>query len=71
LGGGDGQRLGCRQRRESCENLTITVKTNEPRYAPGQTVIISVTQANEGPVARPSRADGTSAQAIATITISG
>jgi hypothetical protein len=36
----------------SCGNiggLVATVRTNEPSYAPGQTVIISVTQANEGP----------------------
>jgi hypothetical protein len=36
----------------SCGNLAdlvATVRTNEPSYAPGQTVIISVTQANEGP----------------------
>lgn len=33
----------------SCENLVTTVRTNESSYAPGQTVIISVTLANEGP----------------------
>jgi hypothetical protein len=32
-----------------CEYLVATVRTNESSYAPGQTVIISVTQANEGP----------------------
>jgi hypothetical protein len=33
----------------SCGHLVATVRTNEPSYAPGQTVIISVTQANAGP----------------------
>jgi hypothetical protein len=33
----------------SCEHLVATVRTSETSYAPGQTVIISVTQANEGP----------------------
>jgi hypothetical protein len=33
----------------SCEGLMATVTTNKPSYAPGQTVIISVTQANDGP----------------------
>jgi hypothetical protein len=33
----------------SCEHLVTTVRTSESSYAPGQTVIISVTQANEGP----------------------
>ena len=32
-----------------CEHFVTTVRTNESSYAPGQTVIISVTQANEGP----------------------
>ena len=33
----------------SCEHFVTTVRTNESSYGPGQTVIISVTQANEGP----------------------
>src|SRR5260221_11529034 len=33
----------------SCAHFVTTVRTSEPSYAPGQTVIISVTQANEGP----------------------
>jgi hypothetical protein len=33
----------------SCGHFVTTVRTNESSYAPGQTVIISVTQANEGP----------------------
>ena len=33
----------------SCDYLVATVRTNESSYAPGQTVIISVTQGNEGP----------------------
>jgi len=33
----------------SCQNLATTVRTNESSYAPGKTVIISVTLANEGP----------------------
>jgi hypothetical protein len=33
----------------SCTHFVTTVRTNEPSYAPGQTVIISVTQANDGP----------------------
>jgi hypothetical protein len=33
----------------SCQHLVTTVRTSESSYAPGQTVIISVTQANEGP----------------------
>jgi hypothetical protein len=33
----------------SCEGLVATVKTNESSYPPGQTVIITVTQANDGP----------------------
>jgi hypothetical protein len=32
-----------------CEHLVSTVRTSEPGYARGQTVIISVTLANEGP----------------------
>ena len=32
-----------------CENLVTTVRTNKFSYAPGQTVIIRVTLANEGP----------------------
>lgn len=34
----------------SCSHFVTTVRTSEPSYAPGQTVIISVTQANDGPV---------------------
>jgi hypothetical protein len=34
----------------SCEHFVATVRTNEPGYAPGQTVIISVTQTNDGVV---------------------
>ena len=34
----------------SCQHFVTRVATSEPSYAPGQTVIISVTQANEGPV---------------------
>lgn len=33
----------------SCRQLVSAVRTSEPSYAPGQTVIISVTLANEGP----------------------
>jgi hypothetical protein len=33
----------------ACEHFVTTVRTSEPSYAPGQTVIVSVTQANEGP----------------------
>jgi hypothetical protein len=33
----------------SCAHFVTTVRTNEPSYAPGQTVILSVTQANDGP----------------------
>jgi hypothetical protein len=33
----------------SCEHLVSTVRTSEPSYAPGQTVVITVTVANEGP----------------------
>ncbi len=33
----------------SCDNLVTTVRTNESSYAPGQTVIISVTRDNDGP----------------------
>jgi hypothetical protein len=33
----------------SCEHFVTTVRSSEPSYAPGQTVIISVTQTNEGP----------------------
>jgi len=33
----------------SCDYLVATVRTNESSYAPGQTVIISVTQGNDGP----------------------
>lgn len=34
----------------SCARFVTTVRTSEPSYAPGQTVIISVTQTNDGPV---------------------
>jgi hypothetical protein len=34
----------------SCAHFVTTVRTNEGSYAPGQMVIISVTQANDGPV---------------------
>jgi hypothetical protein len=34
----------------SCAHFVATVRTSEPGYAPGQTVIISVIQANDGPV---------------------
>jgi hypothetical protein len=34
----------------SCEHFVTTVRTDKPSYAPGHTVIISVTQANDGPV---------------------
>jgi len=34
----------------SCAHFVTTVRTSEPSYAPGQTVIISVIQANDGPV---------------------
>lgn len=34
----------------SCTHFVAAVRTSEPSYAPGQTVIISVTQANDGPV---------------------
>jgi hypothetical protein len=33
----------------SCQHLVTTVRTSELSYAPGQLVVISVTQANEGP----------------------
>jgi hypothetical protein len=33
----------------SCAHFVATVRTSEPSYAPGQTVIISVTEANDGP----------------------
>src|SRR5208282_1671055 len=33
----------------SCEHFVTTVRTNESSYALGQTVIVSVTQTNEGP----------------------
>jgi hypothetical protein len=33
----------------SCEHFVTTVRTDESSYAPGQRVIISVTQVNEGP----------------------
>jgi hypothetical protein len=33
----------------SCAHFVATVRTNEPSYAPGQAVIITVTQANDGP----------------------
>jgi hypothetical protein len=33
----------------SCEHFVTTVRTSESSYAPGQTVIVSVTQANDGP----------------------
>jgi hypothetical protein len=33
----------------SCAHFLATVRTSEPSYAPGQPVIISVTQANDGP----------------------
>ena len=33
----------------SCEHFVTTVRTNESSYAPGQTVVVSVTQVNEGP----------------------
>jgi hypothetical protein len=33
----------------SCEHFVTTVRASERSYAPGQTVIISVTQVNEGP----------------------
>jgi hypothetical protein len=33
----------------SCDDFVTTVTTSEPSYAPGQTVIISVTQTNKGP----------------------
>jgi hypothetical protein len=33
----------------SCEHFVTTVSTNASSYAPGQIVIISVTQTNEGP----------------------
>jgi hypothetical protein len=33
-----------------CEHFVATVRTNEPGYLPGQTVIISVTQTNDGVV---------------------
>jgi hypothetical protein len=33
----------------SCVNLVASVRTNESDYAPGQPVIITVTQANNGP----------------------
>ena len=32
-----------------CAHFVTTVRTSEPSYAPGQTVIITVTQANDGP----------------------
>ena len=40
---GDGVSIG------SCAHFVTTVRTSEPSYAPGQTVIITVTQANDGP----------------------
>jgi hypothetical protein len=33
----------------ACEHFVTTVRTSESSYAPGQTVIVSVTQVNEGP----------------------
>jgi hypothetical protein len=33
----------------TCDNFVTTVRAGEPGYVPGQPVIISVTQANEGP----------------------
>jgi hypothetical protein len=33
----------------SCDDFVTTVRTSESSYAPGQTVVVSVTQANEGP----------------------
>jgi hypothetical protein len=33
----------------SCTHFVATVRASEPSYAPGHTVIISVTQANDGP----------------------
>jgi hypothetical protein len=33
----------------SCGHFVTTVRTSESSYAPGQTVIVSVTQVNEGP----------------------
>lgn len=33
----------------TCDNFVTTVRTSAPGYAPGQPVIISVTQVNEGP----------------------
>jgi hypothetical protein len=33
----------------ACAHFLTTVKTSEPSYAPGQTVIIIVTQTNDGP----------------------
>jgi hypothetical protein len=40
---GDGVSVG------SCAHFVASVRTSEPSYAPGQPVIISVTQANDGP----------------------
>jgi hypothetical protein len=34
----------------NCAHFVATVRTSKPGYAPGQTVIISVSQANDGPV---------------------
>jgi len=33
----------------SCGHFVTTVRTSEPSYAPGQVVIVTVTQANDGP----------------------
>jgi hypothetical protein len=33
----------------TCAHFVATVRTSEPSYAPGQTVIITVSQANDGP----------------------
>jgi hypothetical protein len=33
----------------SCAHFVTTVRTSEPSYAPGRTVIITVTQTNDGP----------------------
>jgi len=34
----------------SCAQFVTTVRTSEPSYAPGQAVIITVTQTNDGPL---------------------
>jgi len=34
----------------SCAHFVTAVRTSEPSYAPGQTVIITVTQTNDGPL---------------------